>query len=84
MKDGNAVLQVIDNGVGMDADTLAHIYDKHKVNYQSNGVGVYNVQKRLQLYYGSDYGIVYESEAGKGTTATITIPGIQEGTSEKI
>ena len=77
MKDGNAVLQVIDNGVGMDADTLAHIYDKHKVNYQSNGVGVYNVQKRLQLYYGSDYGIVYESEAGKGTTATITIPGIQ-------
>ena len=84
MKDGNAVLQVIDNGVGMDADTLAHIYDKHKVNYQSNGVGVYNVQKRLQLYYGSDYGIVYESERGKGTTATITIPGIQEGASEKI
>ena len=84
MKDGNAVLQVIDNGVGMDADTLAHIYDKHKVNYQSNGVGVYNVQKRLQLYYGSDYGIVYESEKGKGTTATITIPGIQEGASEKI
>lgn len=83
-KDGNAVLQVIDNGVGMDADTLAHIYDKHKVNYQSNGVGVYNVQKRLQLYYGSDYGIVYESERGKGTTATITIPGIQEGASEKI
>lgn len=84
LKDGNAVLQVIDNGVGMDADTLAHIYDKHKVNYQSNGVGVYNVQKRLQLYYGSDYGIVYESEKGKGTTATITIPGTQEGVSEKI
>ena len=78
MKDGNAVLQVIDDGVGMDEETLAHIYDKHKVNYHSNGVGVYNVQKRLQLYYGESYGITYESEKGVGTTATITIPGIQE------
>lgn len=78
MKDGNAVLQVIDDGVGMDEETLNHIYERHKVNYQSNGVGVYNVQKRLQLYYGEDYGITYESEVGKGTTATITIPGRQE------
>ena len=79
MKDGNAVLQVIDDGVGMDEETLAHIYDKHKVNYHSNGVGVYNVQKRLNLYYGEDYGITYTSELGKGTTATITIPFRQEG-----
>lgn len=78
MKDGNAVLQIIDDGVGMDEETLAHIYDRHKVNYHSNGVGVYNVQKRLKLYYGEDYGITYESEKGKGTTATITIPGRQE------
>ena len=78
MKDGNAVLQVIDDGVGMDEETLAHIYDKHKVNYHSNGVGVYNVQKRLKLYYGENYGITYTSEKGKGTTATITIPGRQE------
>ena len=77
MKDGNAVLQVIDDGVGMDEETLAHIYDKHKVNYHSNGVGIYNVQKRLKLYYGDDYGITYESEKGRGTTATITIPGRQ-------
>ena len=57
MKDGNAVLQVIDDGVGMSEETLAHIYDRHKVNYHSNGVGVYNVQKRLKLYYGEDYGL---------------------------
>ena len=79
MKNGNAVLQVIDDGVGMDQETLDHIYEKHKVNYHSNGVGVYNVQKRLQLYYGSEYGITYESKVGEGTTATITIPGQQEG-----
>lgn len=78
MKDGNAVLQVVDDGVGMSEETLAHIYDRHKVNYHSNGVGVYNVQKRLKLYYGEDYGITYESAEDKGTTATITIPGRQE------
>lgn len=79
MRDGNAVLQVIDDGVGMDQEALDHIYEKHKVNYHSNGVGVYNVQKRLQLYYGSEYGISYKSQKDKGTIATITIPGIQGG-----
>lgn len=79
MINGNAVLQVIDDGVGMDQETLDHIYERHKVDYHSNGVGIYNVQKRLQLYYGNEYGIVYESKPGEGTTATITIPGQQEG-----
>lgn len=79
MKNGNAVLQVIDDGVGMDQETLDHIYERHKVDYHSNGVGIYNVQKRLQLYYGNEYGIVYESKPGEGTTATITIPGQQGG-----
>ena len=68
-----------DTGPGMDQETLDHIYERHKVDYHSNGVGIYNVQKRLQLYYGNEYGIVYESKPGEGTTATITIPGQQEG-----
>lgn len=74
----NAVIEIADNGVGMDEETLGHIFEKHKVNYHSNGVGVYNVQKRLKLYYGSDYGITYESSRGKGTTARITIPRNKE------
>ena len=78
----HAVLEIIDNGVGMSQEILDHIFEKHKVNYHSNGVGVYNVQKRLQLYYGSDYGIAYRSRVGEGTMATITIPMSQEGTHE--
>lgn len=70
----NAVIQIRDNGAGMDEQTLSHIFEKHKVNYRSNGVGVYNVQKRLQLYYGMDYGITYSSRQGEGTTASIVIP----------
>lgn len=80
----NAVLEIIDNGIGMDEETQKHIFEKHKVNYQSNGVGVYNVQQRLQLYYGSDYGIIFRSEKGKGTAATIKIPKKQEDRHEKL
>ena len=79
----NVVIDIIDDGVGMDEETLKHIYDKHKVNYHSNGVGVYNVQQRLVLYYGKDYGIIYHSEKGKGTTASVVIPGKQEEFHEK-
>lgn len=74
----NVILQIIDNGVGMDEEKLQHIFDKHKVNYHSNGVGVYNVQRRLLLYYGNGYGISYKSRQGEGTTATVTIPKRRE------
>lgn len=67
-------LEVYDNGVGMDKEIVEHIFDERKTNYQRNGVGVWNVQKRLRLYYGEDYGIFFESEKGIGTKATIQIP----------
>ncbi len=70
----NIIIKIIDNGVGMSKEVLAHIFDEHKHNHKSNGVGVYNVQMRLQLYYGKNYGISYESAPEEGTTATITIP----------
>lgn len=81
----NIIIKVIDNGVGMSEEAMTHIFDKHKVNYKSNGVGVYNVQMRIQLYYGKNYGIHYESKLGEGTIATITIPRskIQEEFDEK-
>ena len=82
-KGENIVIDIEDDGVGMDEETLKHIYDKHKVNYHSNGVGVYNVQQRLVFYYGKDYGIIYHSEKRKGTTASVVIPGKQEESHEK-
>lgn len=70
----NIIIEIRDDGVGMDQETLEHIFEKHKVNYQSNGVGVYNVQKRLQLYYGPGYGLSYTSTPGEGTVVTVKIP----------
>lgn len=72
---GNKVyITVADDGVGMDDETLQHIFDETKTEHKSNGVGVPNVQKRLKLYYGADYGISYISRKGVGTVATVSVP----------
>ena len=74
-KDGEkAVLVVEDDGIGMDEHCLEHIFDGSKKTNKSNGVGVPNVQKRIQLYYGPEYGITYKSRKGEGTVATVTVP----------
>lgn len=72
--DNKVIIDVIDNGVGMTEDELKYIFDEKQTDYKNNGVGVVNVEKRLKLYYGPDYGIQYQSEKGVGTTASVTIP----------
>ena len=69
-----AYITIADDGVGMDEDVLEHIFDETMKEHKSNGVGVPNVQKRLQLYYGPEYGISYISRKGVGTVATVTVP----------
>lgn len=68
------IFEIRDNGVGMDEETLNHIFERHTVNYRSNGVGVYNVERRIKLTYGQDYGITYKSRPGEGTVARVCIP----------
>ncbi len=68
------LLKVIDNGIGMDEETLQGIFYKSKDKEGSSGVGVYNVQTRIQLFYGAEYGLRFESTFGEGTTVTILLP----------
>ena len=68
------VLKVIDNGIGMDEAALKGIFDKSRASEGNNGVGVHNVQTRIRLYYGAEYGLHFESTLGEGTTVTIIIP----------
>lgn len=72
------VLQVEDNGPGMDEDTLAHIFERHIRDTRSNGVGVNNVNERIRLYYGADCGLRFKSRPGMGTRAEIRIPAGRE------
>lgn len=82
LQDGRVMLTVQDNGIGMDEGTLRQILVKREtsVNRQkkTSNVGVYNVHNRLQLYYGKEFGLSYESTPGVGTSVRITIPVTEE------
>ncbi len=70
------VITVIDDGIGMSEDKLKEIKenlnDTRKLN-RSN-IGLSNVNQRIKLLYGDDYGLTVESEEHKGTKVTIEIP----------
>lgn len=74
----SAVIRLIvwDNGIGIPKEKLAMINQslKNGVNSTGEGYGIYNVNERIRLYYGSEYGLSYESEAGSFTKAVLTIP----------
>jgi two-component system sensor histidine kinase YesM len=72
------VIRICDNGVGMTPEQLEALTDGRIEPSQSTGVGVRNVQDRIRLYFGPDFGVQFESRRGEGTTAIITIPVIAE------
>lgn len=69
-----------DNGLGMSPEKLAEISagtfsgSGDSASYSGSGVGVHNVRERIRIYFGEEYGLVYESELEEGTTVTIEIP----------
>lgn len=65
------ILTVEDDGVGMDEETAAQI-----TTFKSHGYGLANVNERIRLFYGEQYGVKVKSEIGKGTICTITIPKV--------
>lgn len=76
---GNEIEIIVkDTGVGMDKYQLEHIFDSCKRGEKYNGVGICNVQMRLQLTYGEKYGLIYESNKSEGTTVKIRIPKKEE------
>ena len=69
MEEGCVWFSVEDNGLGMDADTAQKI-----LSMESRGYGVRNVNERIRLCYGEEYGITVESEMGKGTIMRLHFP----------
>lgn len=70
------IIEITDNGIGMDTETCNRLLDE-TVEVQSkkgSGVGVRNVNRRIKLYYGEEYGLSYHSAEGSGTTVTVTLP----------
>lgn len=73
------VIKVSDNGVGMDEEALAHIFDPKPISQKHNGVGLGNIKRRMQLYYGEQCEFKIESEKGVGTTVKIAVPQETQG-----
>jgi len=75
--DGQVVFTVEDNGLGMSEERLQQIRSGLYESKTGTGVGVYNVQNRIHLYYGDQYNLQFESEIEEGTRVTIPIPVIE-------
>jgi two-component system sensor histidine kinase YesM len=91
-KDGDdCILEVSDNGIGMDTETLKALQNKlearleledtHIQHHQKGlGIGLVNVNKRIKLKYGTNYGLTIESQHNIGTKVSIKLPRMnQEG-----
>lgn len=69
------LVEIIDDGVGIEDQRLSDIkcgQVSEKENF--TGIGVHNVDGRIKLIYGPDYGIDIESTPGKGTVVTVRLP----------
>lgn len=66
------VFKVIDNGLGMSPVLIRRIFDP--VEGQNVGFGIRNVNSRIQLHFGAEYGVTIGSRPGMGTTVQIVIP----------
>ncbi|MEK4869442.1 sensor histidine kinase [Niallia sp. FSL W8-1348] len=77
-KEGVVVLEVIDNGVGMSAEKVNHINNVltgvEKTEDENEYFGIRNVNERIKLTYGIEYGIYFKSKPNEGTSVTIILP----------
>lgn len=77
-KEGGRVKVLIsDNGCGMtEAEVKRLLYGEPVVSKKGSGVGVRNVQDRIQLLFGEEYGLSIKSEPDEGTEVLITMPAV--------
>ena len=84
---GRFSIQIIDEGRGMDDADLARLHrqiagEEAVPAASGNGIGLGNVQSRIRMAFGEDYGLQVSSRLGQGTTVSVTLPYVEktEGT----
>lgn len=72
----NVVIEVEDNGQGIPDDKMSELRWKLEENDTSSGksIGLTNVNKRIKMFHGEQYGLSFTSQIGKGTRVRITLP----------
>lgn len=79
-------IQIIDNGSGMSRETLEKINGRLKdmqvevsvSGKRHTGIAIYNVNSRIRLCFGEEYGLHYWSIPGQGTRVEILLPLIDD------
>ena len=71
----NILFSVKDDGPGMTSQQMKDAVDLN-INQIKGGYGIKNINFRIKLCFGEEYGVRYESVLGKGTTAFILIPAM--------
>jgi len=81
--DGVLLMRVSDDGVGMSPARLEEVRALLTASQPSGeglaGYGIHNVHERIQLSFGSGYGLRYDSAPGRGTTVEILHPLVTAG-----
>lgn len=70
------VLTVEDNGAGMTEDKASELLTLQRIT-DGHGYGVKNVNHRIKIYYGQQYGLTYRGTPGQGTLVEVRIPLIK-------
>ena len=80
MEDNRVKITVRDNGVGISEDKLKSMFEQERNTNSArfSSIGILNVQERIRLFFGEQYGLSIESSLGLFTTVTISIPSITE------
>lgn len=77
IKDDVYILEIIDNGIGMTVEQLQKVFidSEREINPKmKRHIGLHNVDHRIRLLYGQEYGLSIESEYGQGTIVIIRLP----------
>jgi len=72
---GDIYIDVVDNGIGMSPEQVEKLLtDGNYERKRGSGIGLKNVDQRIKLYFGEQYGLQIKSEADVGTKVTIHLP----------
>ena len=76
-KDNELYIDIIDNGMGIPPEIVETLLThESKTKGKGSGVGLKNVQERIQIYFGKEYGLTILSEPDEGTLIRIHLPCI--------
>ena len=76
MLEGNIYFTICDDGAGMDEAELNQLREdiSKPCKETDRGFGLANVNERIRMYFGAEYGLTIDSAPGKGTKVTVMIP----------